>query len=173
MYGLLNPSNGLVNQVIGLFGGTPRNFMIQQSFWIPYIVLTGLWKNIGWGSILYLAAITGINPELHEAAMIDGANRFQRVWHIVLPGILPTICILLILQIGGIMNSDYLQFQALMQPVTYPVADVLDTYILRTGLMNGMYSYTAAIGLFKNIIVVFLILGTNWAIKKMNQEPLF
>jgi len=178
MFSLLNPTYGLVNNLIAFFGGQKINFLISTKWFIPLVAISSLWKYLGWGTIIYLAAISGLNTELYEAANIDGANRFQRIWHVTLPGMLPTITILLVLQIGSLMNSDFTQLQAMLgsgngtKAILYPVGQVIDTWAYMTGIQGGQISFAAAGSLFKNVIVVILMLGTNWIVKKSGQEGL-
>jgi putative aldouronate transport system permease protein len=132
-----------------------------------------VWQTIGWGSILYLAAMTGIDPGLYEAAKMDGASRIRQAWHITLPGIAPVIVILLILSIGGLLNAGFEKVLLLYSPAVYEVADIIDTYVYREGLSKLDYSFATAVGLFKNVLAMFLILGANYMAKKMNQTGIW
>jgi putative aldouronate transport system permease protein len=146
--------------------GTPSGL---GSHWL----LHSIWKNIGWGSIIYIASISGINPEIYEAAVIDGANRFQRIIKITLPSLLPVISIMFIMNSGSIINDDFDQIFNLYNPSVYAVGDVLSTYVYRQGLVDMKYSYTTAVGLFKNVIAFILILITNFVSKKASDTGIW
>ncbi|MEA4889620.1 MAG: ABC transporter permease subunit [Clostridiaceae bacterium] len=166
---VLSPSGGLVNQIIAFFGGTPIYFLADTTFFVPMLIVTGIWQSVGWGSIIYLAAITSINTELYEAAVVDGAGRFKQMLHITLPGILPVISVMFILQSGNLINAGFDQIFNLYNSSVYKVADILDTYVYRRGLIDMKYSFSAAVGLFKNIISFALVIVTNVIVKKMNS----
>jgi putative aldouronate transport system permease protein len=153
--------NGTVNQIVGFFGGDAINF-IQQAGWFRAIYVSSeAWQTIGWGTILYLAALTTIDMDLYEAARIDGANRWQQTWHITLPGIRPTMITLLILNIGTFMAVGFEKVLLLYNPLTYPTADVISTYLYRVGIVSSNFSYATAIGLFESLIGLTLILSAN------------
>ncbi len=158
--------NGIVNQIIVAFGGE-RTLLVQRSwFFRPMIVLSGLYRNSGYGTIVYLAAIAGIDPQLYEAAMIDGANRFQRVVRITFPSILPTAMVLLLLRVGNLMNFGFDRIYNFLTPLTYGVGDVFDTYVYRVGLTEGQYSVTTAIGLFQAVVAFVLVWMVNQLMRK-------
>ena len=165
--------NGLFSQIAEAFGGTRRNFMIDPSAFRPIYILSEIWQGIGWNSIIYLAALSGIDMEQYEAARIDGANRFQQVLHITLPGILPTISILFVLRMGGILNVGYEKVLLLYTTNTYDVADVFSTYTYRMGLENQKYSLSTAVGLFNTLVNIFFLLLTNFVSRKTVQSGLF
>ena len=165
--------NGLFSQIAEAFGGTRRNFMIDPSAFRPIYILSEIWQGIGWNSIIYLAALSGIDMEQYEAARIDGANRFQQVLHITLPGILPTISILFVLRMGGILNVGYEKVLLLYTTNTYDVADVFSTYTYRMGLENQKYSLSTAVGLFNTVVNVCFLLLTNFVSRKTMQSGLF
>ncbi len=165
--------NGLFSQISELFGGTRRNFMISPGAFRPIYVISGIWQTIGWNSIIYLAALSGIDQEQYEAARIDGASRLRQVMHITLPGILPTIMILFVLRMGSILNVGYEKVLLLYTPNTYEVADVFSTYIYRMGLENQRYSLSTAIGLFNTMVNVVFLLMTNWLSKRATSSSLF
>ena len=168
-------TNGPINGLIEAMGGEAITF-ISLPEWFPTIFVgSGLWQGLGWGTILYLAAIAGISPDLYEAAEIDGANRFQRVWHITLPCILPTITTLLILDIGGLVGSGgaFEKVFLLYNPMTYETADIISTLVYRMGLGSGNYSYATAIGLFEGLINLVLLTLANIVSKKTTQSGLF
>ncbi|GIO43325.1 protein LplB [Paenibacillus apis] len=167
---MLSPSEGPVNYIIKLFGGESIYFLTDTSYFRPTLVLTSIWKEIGWGTIIYLAALSGIDPTLYEAATIDGANRWKRIWHITIPSILPVVSIMFILSLGGILNAGFDQIFNLYSPAVYEVADVIDTYVYRAGIQQSQFGLTTAVGLFKNVIGITLVLGTNYVMKRMGQE---
>jgi len=159
---LLSPSQGPVNYVIKLLGFEPIYFLGDPKWFRFTLVVTSIWKGVGWGSIIYLASISSINPELYEAAYIDGANRFQQVLKITLPSLAPVITIMFILNTGSLINDDFDQIFNLYNVAVYDVADVISTYTYRVGLVQMQYSFSTAVGLFKNIISFILILITNY-----------
>lgn len=165
--------NGLFSQIGVLFGGTPKNFLIDPKYFRTIYVLSDIWQGIGWNSIIYLAALSSIDQELYEAAKIDGANRFQQVLHVTLPGLLPTITILLILRMGSILNVGYEKVLLLYNSSTYETADVLSTYTYRMGLENQKYSLSTAVGLFNTLVNVVFLLVTNWISNKTTESSLF
>jgi putative aldouronate transport system permease protein len=165
--------NGLFSDIIASLGGTRRNLMIDQSAFRTIYVLSGIWQTIGWNSIIYLAALSAIDQEQYEAARIDGANRFRQMLHITLPGIMPTIMILFVLRMGGILNVGYEKVLLLYTPSTYEVADVFSTYIYRMGLESQKYSLSTAVGLFNTMVNIFFLLLTNWLSTKTTESGLF
>ncbi|MEN1984756.1 ABC transporter permease [Paenibacillus hubeiensis] len=167
---MLSPSEGPVNFILQMFGMEPIYFLADPNYFRPALVATGIWKEIGWGTIIYLAALSGVDPTLYEAAVIDGAGRWKRIFHITLPSILPVVSIMFILSLGGILNAGFDQIFNLYSPAVYEVADVIDTYVYRAGIVQGQFGLTTAVGLFKNVIGIALVLGTNYAMKKMGQE---
>ncbi len=165
--------NGLFSQIIEIFGGTRRNLLIDPSAYRPIYVLSGIWQNIGWNSIIYLAALSGIDQEQYEAARIDGANRFQQMLHITIPGILPTIMILFVLRMGSILNVGYEKVLLLYTENTYNVADVFSTYTYRVGLEQKQYSLSTAVSLFNTIVNIMFLVFTNWLSRKTTESGLF
>jgi putative aldouronate transport system permease protein len=173
---------GPVNMLLAHFGMEKISFIALPQ-WFPTIyVASGIWQGLGWGTILYLAAMTGINPELYDAAKTDGANRFRLVWHVTIPGILPTIMTLLILDIGGIMGSNFEKILLLYNPLTYETADVISTYVYRMGLGGGVggsssaggnFSYATAVGLFEGVIGLILVTTANYISKKTTKSSLW
>ena len=152
---------GTVNQLIDLVGGSPINF-VQEAEWFRAVYIgSEIWQTAGWGTILYLAALTTIDDDLYEAARIDGANRWQQIWHVTLPGIRPTMITLLILNIGTFLAVGFEKILLLYNPLTYPTADVVSTYLYRTGVESNSFSYAAAIGLFEAIVGLVLITSAN------------
>lgn len=170
---LLSTDGGLINNLIVAFGGESYHFLGSPGYFRSILVISHVWQTIGWGSILYLAAMSGIDPGLYEAARMDGANRFRQAWHITLPGIAPVIAIMLILSIGGLLSAGFESVLLLYSPSVYGVADIIDTYVYREGLTNLNYSFATAVGLFKNVLAMVLILGANYVSKKMNQTGIW
>ena len=169
----LTVQGGLVNQVVVFLGGEAHNFLGDPNLFRTVLVVTTLWQTVGWGSILYLAAMANVNPELYEAAMIDGANRWQQVWAITLPSISHVIAILLIFRIGGLLNAGFEQILLLYSPPVYQVADVIDTYVYRSGVENMQYSFATAVGLFKSILAMLLLLGANKVAHRLGQTGIW
>nr|WP_310226361.1 ABC transporter permease subunit [Paenibacillus qinlingensis] len=164
---------GFVNSLRTWLGAEPVLYMQRESFFRTIVVLSSIWKEIGWGAIIYLAAIAGINPSLYEAARVDGANRFLQIWYITLPSLLPTIIILLLLKIGNFLELGFDHIYVLLTPSTTAVGDIIDTYVYRTGILEGQYSFTTAVGLFKSIVGFVLLYGCNIISKKTTQQGLF
>ncbi len=150
--------HGILNQAIGNFGAPPQLFLGSNDWFRGTIILSGFWKNVGFSTIIYLAALTAINPVLHEAAAIDGAGRFRRIRHITLPGILPTIVLLAALSLGDVLQAGFEQILTLYSPAVYRTGDIIDTYVYRRGLVSAQYSLAGAVGLFKSFIGFFLIM---------------
>lgn len=165
--------NGLFSQIIEIFGGTRRNLLIDSGAYRPIYVLSGIWQNIGWNSIIYLAALSGIDQEQYEAARIDGANRFRQMLHITIPGILPTIMILFVLRMGSILNVGYEKVLLLYTENTYNVADVFSTYTYRVGLEQKQYSLSTAVSLFNTVVNIVFLVFTNWLSRKTTESGLF
>ncbi|MBP2324914.1 putative aldouronate transport system permease protein [Kibdelosporangium banguiense] len=157
----LTSVEGTVNQIVKAFGAGPVSFIQEPDWFRTIYVSSEVWQTVGWGTILYLAALTTIDTELYEAARIDGANRWQQTWHITLPGIRPTMVTLLILNTGTFMAVGFEKILLLYNPLTYPTADVISTYLYRVGLVSNNFSYAAAIGLFESVIGLALILSAN------------
>jgi putative aldouronate transport system permease protein len=161
VYTVLGVQGGLINQIVRSFGGEPQNFLGDPKYFRSILVTTSVWQTVGWGSILYLAAMANLNPELYEAAMIDGANKWQQIWAVTLPGISYVIVILLIFRMGELLDAGFEQVLLLYSPSVYEVADIIDTYVYRSGLLNLKYSFATAVGLFKSIVALVLLLGAN------------
>ncbi|ACT02809.1 ABC transporter permease [Paenibacillus sp. JDR-2] len=165
----LSPTTGVLAEIMGWFGVEPVFYMGKKEYFRSIVVISAILKDLGWGSIIYFAALTGINPELQESAIIDGANRWQRMIKINIPSIMPTIAIMFILSLGGFLSANFEQIINLLNPVTFETGDVIDTYVYRVGLQQFQYSYTAAIGLFKSLVGLLLILGANLLVRKMSR----
>jgi putative aldouronate transport system permease protein len=166
-------ADGVINDIIAFFGGMRQTMLLQPQLFKPIYVISSIWQDAGWNSILFIAALTSIGPQLYEAARIEGAGRLQQMWHISLPGIRPTIVVLLIMRVGQIMNLGYEKVILLYNPVTYVSADVISSYVYRKGLLELNYSYSAAVGLFNSVINFALILTANWMSKRINETSLW
>ena len=150
--------DGTINKLVGLLGIPPTFFMINPGWFRPIVVVSDIWKEAGFGTILYMAAITAINPSLYEAAVIDGAGKWGRMWNITLPGILPTIILLATLSLGRILDAGFDQVFNLYNPLLYSTADIVDTFIYRVGLLNAQYGLATAVGMIKSVISFSLIM---------------
>ena len=158
---ILSPSSGIVNSFLGIFGIKPI-FFLGNERWFPFtLVITDTWKHFGYGTIVYLAALTGIDPSLYEAAMIDGANRWKQTVHVTLPGIYPIVTLMVVLSLGNILNAGFEQVFNLYSPQVYSTGDIIDTLVYRIGLVDAQYSVATAIGLFKSLISFILIVLSN------------
>ena len=170
---LLRTETGIVNVLIANMGGEKIPFLEDNLLWEIVYIFIGVWQSMGWGTIIYLAAITGISSELYEAATVDGAGRFAKIWHITLPGIRGTIVTLLIMNLGRILASSFERVNSLSNPyVVLKSANVISTYIYRVGLANGKYHYATAMGLFQNVIGIILILISDRVAKSMGESGL-
>lgn len=169
----LTLDSGLVNQFIGQAGGEPVFFLGSTEWFRPIVVFSGLWKETGWNTILYLAAITTIDPQLYESAKVEGAGKLAQIRHITLPGIMPTISIVLILSIPSLITVGMDQIYPLMNSANHSVADVLDTYILRNGLQQGYFGMATAVGLLSSFLSLILVVSTNQLSRKLNGEGLW
>lgn len=168
-------TNGPINAIIKSIGGQAISFIAYPQYFTSIFVISGVWQSLGWGTILYLAAISGINPSLYEAAEVDGANHFQRVIHVTIPCILPTIATLLILDIGGLVGSGgaFEKVFLLYNPMIYEKADIISTFVFRLGLGSGNYSYATAVNLFEAILNLTLLTGANKLSKKLTGSGLW
>ena len=167
---LLAPSGGIVNVFLSRNGIGPIDFLMDNRLWVGTYVSLGVWREMGWGTIIYLAAIAGINPEIYEAAEVDGAGRFGKIWHVTLPGIRPTIVVLLILNFGRILSSEFDRPYTLANPRVMQVADVISTMVYRVGIRSFQFSYTAAIGLFQSVVCVLFLVTANAMAKKVGER---
>ena len=170
---ILSPSSGIVNHVIKSMGFEPIYFIAKPSMFRHIYVWSGIWQNVGWGSIIYLAALASVDMEQHEAAVIDGASRLQRIRHINIPAILPTMVILLILQGGTIMSVGFEKVLLMQNDLNMPTSDVISTYVYRRGLINADFSFATAVGLFNSIINFMFLLIFNYVSRKVNETSLF
>ena len=170
---LFAPSTGLINNIITNLGGEAVPFLNESHHWVWTYIFLGVWQSFGWNSIVYLAAIAGINRELYEAASVDGAGRFAKIWHITLPGIKPTIVILLIMAIGNILGSNFDRPYALQNNLVMDWANVLSTYVYRRGIKGLQFSLTTAVGFFQSVVGVFFLLGANWLSRKLGERGIW
>lgn len=167
---LLSPSTGAIAQVVRSFGGTPKNYLGMSEYFRPIVVASSIWKNMGWSAIVYIAAITGVDEQLYEAARIDGAGRFSRIWHVTLPGIRGIIAIQLILQVGKILNVSFDQIFILITDLTLDVGETIDYYIYRVGLGSANnFSLATASGMLKSVIGFVLVIGSNYISRKLTD----
>ena len=169
----LSPTWGVVNLLIKELGGEPIFFLGSDKWFRPIVVLSDIWKSAGWDAILYIAALAGVQPELYEAAQIDGANRMQRIWHITLPGIRSTIVTLFILRIGGLLANGFEQIYMLQNGNNHMVSEVFETYSYSMGLLSGNYSLATTVGLFQSVISFIFLIGTNFLAHRIGEEGIW
>lgn len=169
----LSPNSGLVNHIIVAFGGKPVMFMADSEWFRPIYVFTEVWQTTGFSSIIYLAALAGIDPHLHEAAVVDGANKWKRVLHIDIPGIMPTIVVLFILAVGNLMNIGFEKAFLMQTDINVDASEIIPTYVYKIGIQRAQYSFSAAIGLFNAVINLILLFIVNRSVKKMSGNGLF
>jgi len=165
--------SGFITTFLTHFGIKARDLLSDASMFRSIYVVSDIWQNIGFGSIIYLAALTGVDQELYEAAVIDGAGRLRQTWHITLPGIAPTIIIMLILRLGSMFNVGYEKILLLYNPVTYTTSDVISTFVYREGLLQGNFGYSTAVGLFNSVVNLALLLLANTLSRKYTESSLF
>lgn len=175
MYTLLSPETGILTQLLAFAGLIDSNSMVMgnTNTFMSLVVISDIWKNIGWNSIIFLAAIAGIDTQLYEAAVVDGAGRFKRIWYITLPALKPTIIILLIFSVGGLINANFDQMYVLQNSMTQDAANVLSIYAYKSGIILGRFSYGTAVGLFQSVVAFVMVLGANYASRKLTEESLF
>lgn len=166
-------TDGVLTWVMTLFGYPKQNLMLNPDLFQPVYVISDIWQGLGWGSIIYIAAISGINAELYEAARIDGAGRFKQMWHVTLPGILPTIITMLILRVGNMLNLGFEKIILLYNSSIYETADVISTYVYRKGLVDQSYSFSTAVGLFNSLINLLLLFIANKLCKRLTEHSLW
>lgn len=166
-------SNGLFNDLVVSFGGSRSALLQNQGFFRPMYIISSIWQEVGWGSIIYLAALSNIDEQLYEAAKIDGAGRFRQLLSVTLPGIMPTIIIMLILRLGALMNIGYEKIILLYNPSTYEVADIISSYVYRNGILEGNWSYSAAIGLLNSIINFLFLIIANTISRRASETSLW
>lgn len=167
-------SRGAISQLMAaITGGNPENLLGKNAAWRPIYILSGLWQGMGFGSIIYIAALAGVDQELYEAAVMDGAGRWRQMWHVTLPGISSTIVIMLILKVGSIMAVGYEKTILLYNPQIYESADIISSYVYRKGLQDFDYSYASAVGLFNSVVSLILLTGANFVSKRLTETSLF
>jgi putative aldouronate transport system permease protein len=166
-------SSGLVNRVVAIFGAKPILFLGRPAIFPWTLILSDTWKEFGWGAVIYLAALTDINPDLYEAAAVDGAGRWGRLLHITLPGIMPMIVLLACLNLGGILEAGFDQVWVLLNPIVLSTGDILDTYVYRVGLLQGRFSLAAALGVFKSTVGFVLIVLSYWLADRLANYRVF
>ena len=173
MTSLLSMDSGIVNGIIKMLGFQPIGFLTDERYFVPTMVVSMIWKTFGWNTIIYLAAMTGIDPQLYEAATVDGANRWQRLLHITLPCIRSTIIVVLITRIGSLMQAGFEQIFVLYHPGVYGTADIIDTYVYRMGLQEGKFELASAVGLFKSVVNFILVVNANKTARMMGEEGIY
>jgi len=169
---LLN-STGAVNQIIAALGGQKIRFLMDNTYFRWVLILSDVWKELGWGSIVYLAAIAGLDQECYEAAVVDGANRFQKIWYITVPGLMPTVVMMLIMRVGGIMNAGFDQIFAMYNSMVYDSADIIGTYVYRISLGKLDFSTGTVIGVFNSLIGMILTMSANYFSKKVTGRSIW
>lgn len=162
----LSPGTGLLNKAIVGVGGEPINFLADPNWFRSVLVASDIWKDLGWGAIIYLAALAGISPSLYEAAAVDGATRWHRIRHITLPGLVPVIVLVTLLRIGNLLSAGFEQVFVLYNPSVYGVADIIDTWVYRQGIQGFQFSVSAAVGLFKGAVGCLMLVSANWVAKR-------
>jgi len=170
---ILSPGNGLLNEVIKQFGGEPIPFLTSPDHFRWVVILSDIWKETGWSTILYLAALLAISPDLYEAAAVDGATPLQRIWYISLPGILPVIVLVTLLRMGHILEAGFNQIFVLYSVPVYSVSDIIDTWVYRQGVLQFQFSLATAVGFFKGVIGLVLILVANRVAKRLAQQSIY
>lgn len=172
-YVMLTMDGGIINELIVMLGGEKINFLLSPEWFRPMYILQVVWREAGWGTIIYLAAIAAIDPGLYEAARIDGAGRFRQIWHITLPAIRSVIIVLLILKIGDVLELGFEHVYLLLNSMNRGVGEIIDTYVYTAGLQQGQFSYSTAIGFFKSFIGLVLVMAANWLAKRMGEEGVY
>lgn len=170
---VLSPGRGVYGYLMRLIGAEPAVLLTSRTWFVPILIVSGIWKEVGWGTIIYLATMSSINPEMYEAAVVDGASRWRRAISITLPGILPVISILLILSMTQILSAGFDQIFNLYNPLVYEVADIIDTYIYRIGLQRFDYEFSTAVALTKNVIALVLVLAVNGIVRRFTSYGLW
>ena len=173
LYIFFSPANGIINRVSVALGGKSIYYMIEPGWFRPLFIGSSIWQDAGWGTILYIAALTGIDPQIYEAATIDGANKMQKIWYIDIPSLIPIATMVLILSFGRLLTSDTQKALLLQTPGNIATSDIIGVYVYNIGLGKAMYSYTAAIGLFLNVINFVMIMTVNTVAKRIGDTSLF
>ncbi len=173
IYTVLSPYSGIVNTMIKKLGGEPIYFMSRGKYFLPIYIISGIWQETGWGAVIYMAALAGVSPELHEAAIVDGASRMKRVWHVDLPCILPTIVTMLILRSGQVMTVGQDKILLLQNSINSDVSEVISTYAYKKGLISGDFGYSTAAGMFQSVVNYMLVLIVNRISRAVNDTALW
>lgn len=169
----LSPSTGILVHIIEFLGFEPAAFLTDPRWFKTVYVLSGVWQSTGWGTIIYLAALSGVDPQLHEAAIMDGASRWQRIWNINIPTIVPTITILLILNMGSILGVGFEKILLLQNPLNMEASDVISTFVYRSGLVDAQYSFSTAVGLFNSVVNAILLITVNQIARRTSETSLW
>lgn len=169
----LSPSSGMIVNFVEMLGFQPPQFLTDPAWFKTVYVLSGVWQSAGWGTIIYLAALSGVDPQLHEAAVVDGASRFKRILHINIPAIVPTITILLILNMGSILGVGFEKILLLQNPLNMSSSDVISTFVYRSGLVDAQYSFSTAVGLFNSVINAILLIAVNQIARRTSENSLW
>lgn len=165
--------DGLVNSLLAQWGDSPVQFLLSEEWFRTVITSQVMWKETGWGTIIFLAALAGVDPGLHEAARIDGAGRWKQIWHITLPAIRGTIIIMFILRMGSFLDTGFEQIFLMINPMNREVGEVFDTYVYTTGISQGKFSYSAAVGVFKSVVALIMVIGANKLAKRFGEEGIY
>jgi putative aldouronate transport system permease protein len=169
----LSPQTGLINHILGLIGVEPIDFMQDPGWFKTVFVFSGVWQGMGWGAIIYIAALSGVDPQLHESAKVDGASRLQRIWHINIPALLPTIIILFILDMGSLLSVGFQKILLMQNDLNMESSDVIATFVYRTGILDAQYSYSTAVGLFDAVINATILVIVNQIARKRSETSLW
>ncbi|ADQ05314.1 binding-protein-dependent transport systems inner membrane component [Caldicellulosiruptor owensensis OL] len=172
-YVLLSSETGVINNILYSLTGKKIEFLTDPRWFRPLIIIQSIWKEAGWGTIIFLAALSNVDPTLYEAAIVDGATRWQQTWHITIPSIMSTVIILFILRLGHLLDTGFEQIFLMKNPINRSVAEVFDTYVYQIGVTQGAYSYSTAVGLFKSVVGLILIQVSNYLSKKFTETSLF
>lgn len=173
MQSLCDPTTGAINQIISALGGSPIYFFTEGKWFRPLYEISAVWQGLGWGTIIYLAAISAVDPGLYEAARLDGAGRWRQMWSITLPSILPTVSTMFIMKIGNIMGDSMEKVLLMQHPVTYQYSQTISTYTYNVGMTQNKFDYSTAINLFSNMINLVFLFGANWISKKLTDNSIF
>ncbi len=173
LHQLLSPTTGVINNIITMFSGEAINFLTQPKWFKPIYIISGIWSNVGYNSIIYLSALTSISPELYEAAVIDGAGRWGKIYHITLPGIMPVIVILFLMSLGTLINVGYEKAYLMQNSLNLSSSEIIGTYVYKQGLIDFKYSYSTAVGLFQSVLNLILITITNTISRKVADISLW
>lgn len=173
VFAFLSEGTGMVNQLLKQFGFGSTGFLTSENWFRSLLVGADMWKETGWGTIIFLAAITGVNPQLFEAAVVDGANKWKQIWHVTLPCIMPVMTLIFIIRLGHVLDAGMEQILIFYNPLVYSVGDIIDTWVYRIGILEGRYSFASAAGLFKSGIALLLVLGSNYLSKRFSGSGIW